>query len=375
MTDRNRFLAACCAAFLLILAPAYSGERATAELAHDRTFGPGQGVRIENLIGSITVTGGGDPGIVKIEADVVAEADDSAEAQGLAGAVTLDESESDGTVVIRVGFPVDDHTAFKVPRSELDGVMAKWVNPLIKKKTVATEYGGRSVELGPAKGATQIAVHVRVTLPRDVEGSFKQYLGSLDVKRLRGATKVEVVQGQATAAQLYGTLAARLSGGTMTVKSFHGTSLDVHTGSGDVELIDVASDEIRLRSGSGVIGGHRVTTQALHVDTDSGPIRLTEVEPRHVEIESDTAPVDLTTHLRTTRNASIRSGSGNITLRIGDVTPFELDGDTDSGSVKAKGLKVDVLEESKNDAVIRRGKGGVALKVESDSGNVLVRAM
>ena len=77
-------------------------------------------VAFENLIGSITLKGGGNPGRVKVEAQVIAEGETAEQAQALADSIRLDRTNADGGAVIHVAYPVNDYTAFKMPREETD---------------------------------------------------------------------------------------------------------------------------------------------------------------------------------------------------------------------------------------------------------------
>lgn len=371
-TARTRRLWIAVAAIALASAPLAAAERADRTLALEGDIDDGGFLRVENLLGSITVEGASDDGKWRVEARIVAEGDSREIADGLAEGFTL-ERDADDETVVRVGFPTDRYTSFRMPRSEAEGIVSKvssFVTPFVKKKSVALEYDGAKVEVGNLRGATPAAVHVRVWLPLDTVVELDQAVGSLVVARLRGTTSLAIDEGQVVAMQMYGDLAIRTGGGHVEIKSFRGDRLRVQTGQGTVSLVDVHADAVELRSSSGAIEGHTIQAASLAVDSDTGDVVFEGVEPSAFEVRSGSGEIDLATRLRRTTQASIESGTGDVTLRVGDVTPFDLEATT--GSVKTKGVKrVDVVERTDGLTRLRRGSGGVDLRIVAGGDFVL----
>lgn len=363
---------------IVTVGAAAAAEVAEVERSWERAFAPGDALRIENLVGSITVDGASDPGVVRVRARVVAEADDAEAARALAEAVDLEVVDGDPGPTLRPTWPVDRITAFRVPASETGGFVSRvtsWVGSKIRKQTVATEWDGRAVEVGSAKGATPLAVHLHVSLPLDTVTELRQVVGTLDVARLRGDTTLEIVEGQAEAMQLYGTLRVRTGGGDVGIKTFKGDTLVVETSSGPVEVVDARVDRADIRTGAGPVRIESAQAESLGVRSASGDVLLVAVESRALDVRSEQGEVDVATRLKRTREATIVSG-GDVVLRVGEVTPFDLVATTRKGGVDAKGIDLEPIARA-DDGLPRwrRGHGGVDVRVEALRGSLTVRAI
>jgi hypothetical protein len=345
-----------------------AGERAESTLELDATLADGAVIEVENLLGSIEVRAVEDVRAVRVEALVIAEAETLDAARELAATVDLSELSIDDGIKVSVGFPVEDRTAFRLPKSELGGLFSKWVSPLINKSKIAVQYRGQTVEVGQAKGAAQLVVHLKVWIPFDVQSRFRQVVGSLQTAALRGEMSVEIVDGTMTCEQYYGSLQARTGSGDVLVHSFHGERLDVQTSSGDVEVQEIRAEEARLRTSSGKIRGGAITGQSLEVKTGTGGISLEEIETISFQVNTDSGGVDLGTNLKQTREAAVESSTGSVTLRVGRFAYFDLMAHTKAGAVKTKGLPIDVEQQEDGASRLRHGSGGADLIVRSGGG-------
>lgn len=357
---------------LLVAALAVSGaaasERAETRLTHEQPLAAGGWIGVENLVGSMTVRSGGKPGLVTVEARVVAEADTRELASALAGSVRLDLRDGDAGRLVHVSYPVEQHSAFRMPRSESEGLIAKWMPPLLHRKTVAVSYDDRLVQVGKSKGASALAVHLEIRLPLEIRASLTQTVGTIHCLGLRGEIDLEVVEGTLLAEQIYGGLQARTAGGELTVTKFRGERFDLQTSSGDIALADVEAGETRLRSSSGAIEGRTISAGAMTVDTATGDVTLEDLESIRLILNTESGHVDLGSKLQRTREASIHSASGDVTLRVGMLAPFDLEARTESGSFKNRGVSLEVLDEDDRGASVRRGRGGAELQIATVSG-------
>ena len=353
-----------------------AGEIADVERTWEQPFEPGAFLRVENLVGSITVDGASEAGVVRIRARVLAEGDDWEAATALASTVDLEVEQTERGPVVRTTWPTDRHPAFRPCRAEDSGFMTRmtsWVSPLVRKRTVATQWRGRSVEVGNVRGAPAIAVHLHVSLPLDSVTEFRQVLGTLDVARLRGQTDLEIVAGDISAVQLYGRLSVRTGGGSVEVKTFKGDALDVLTSSGDIEVVDIRADRVGLTASSGWVRGDTVEAESLSIESGTGDVELQGIEPRVLDIRAPDGAVDIATRFKRTREASILSG-GDITLRVGEFTPFDLVTETGKSDLKARGVKMEVVERDNDGPIhLRRGSGGVDVVVRAEKGSITVR--
>ncbi len=374
MSKSSRIATSIFLALLAVPAPVAAAQHESA-LSADGALGDATTIRVENLLGSITVHGGAEAGSFSVRGRVVAEGRSDEEVAALAGAVRL-RSERDGeTLRIVAEVPLDRHTAFRLPKSEGKGRLSRWLGAFSRKGSVAARYDGQPVEVGSAKGAAALAVHLEVHLPYDVDVEVDQVAGAVRCERLRGVVSVSVVDGTLEAVQVNGSLAARTGRAELDVKTFRGESLTLQTGSGDISLIDVVGDSARVMTGSGAVRGQLVRVDELTVDSGSGNVDLSEVEPGTFDLKTASGTVDVAGQLRSMRHGEIHSGSGDVTIRVGHLTSFDLLARTEKGSVKFRDLALELVEEGEDGTHLRHRSGGRELKVTTDKGDVVVRAL
>ena len=83
----------------------------------------------------------------------------------------------------------------------------------------------------------------------------------------------------------------------------------------------------------------------------------------------------MATELKHTKEASIRSTTGDVTVRLGTFAYFQLEATSTNGAVKGSGVNVEVDQFEKNTATLTRGNGGAKLNVESQSGQIVIRPL
>ncbi len=142
-------------------------------------------------------------------------------------------------------------------------------------------------------------------------------------------------------------LRAETGSGTHRVRGVR-RGVDVSSGSGDVELEDIAGG-VRADTGSGNVRGHRVAGP-VDVSTGSGDVRLDLAAPGSVRAHT---------------------GSGEVEVR-GVVGGLAID--TGSGNVVAAGVPRGrwTVETSSGDVAIRAGRQSYDLDVDTGSGDITV---
>jgi len=343
------------------------------DLEQHFTAAKGSSVSIENLLGEIHVLPQPKGRDVRIRAHVVSEAADAAEARRLAEEVQLVRGNEDGTVTWSVTFP--EAELFRMPKDGVARVYAKWLAPLVKRKMVSTRYQGREVEVGSARGATALSVVLTVEVPMDLNLTAYQHVGTLECNGVRGSVALQVKEGELHAGRMFGELRVTTEGASARVSNFNGDTLSVETGNGNIEVLGVRSDMVRIESARGAVHVDQVETVRLQASTESGKMILQGLEPESMEVSSGTGDLDLTTELKRTQDASIRSTSGNVTVRLGTFAPFQLEAKSTTGVVKGNGVNVEIDQLEKHSARLTRGSGGANLRVESESGRVVIQPL
>ncbi len=165
------------------------------------------------------------------------------------------------------------------------------------------------------------------------------------------------------------------------------SDLDLESGSGDVRLHEVAGP-IRLHTGSGDVKGN--IGGAFRAETGSGDIRVEaggagdvdvhtgsgNIEIRGVNgmLRADAGSGDIQIEGTQKSNWELHTGSGNVTLRLPRTAAFNLDARTSSGSVTVDQpvtmtVQGRVQEQRKSIVGTVRG-GGPSLVVHTGSGDI-----
>src|SRR6185503_20010191 len=105
--------------------------------------------------------------------------------------------------------------------------LAKWLSGW--SGSTATEYDGRRVKVSGTEGVLVWAdVEVRVPA-RDVEARFRNVVGALSAKGVRGKVRLDTASGDVRVADARGQIAADTGSGDIRVSGVEG-SVDVDTG-------------------------------------------------------------------------------------------------------------------------------------------------
>ena len=158
-----------------------------------------------------------------------------------------------------------------------------------------------------------------------------------------------------------------------------GLALNLHTGSGDVEIDNVGrylksetgSGAIRahgiagpsdLRTGSGDIELQQLAPGEVHASTGSGSIRISGINGA---LTARTGSGDIEANGTLTGPSHLQSGSGSIRAHIGKESHLSVDATTGSGSIRIAGNSSDHHHMS---APINGG--GASLEAHTGSGDI-----
>jgi hypothetical protein len=371
----NRHVFALC---LLVIAVVGSGSVAALETAEttltaEGNIGRGETLVVENLLGSVRLVATTSPGAVKIEALVAAEAKQPEQARALVDSIRIDRVTEGSETRFHVSFPVDRHSAFRLPKSGMKGMLKRWTAPVMKNST-SVDYDGKQVEVGANRKATGLAVYLTVTVPYDRTVVVRQRVGSIDGRALRGTLHVASVDGEILLERCLGSLHVETERGDVRVVSFQGDDLDLTSQQGNMDLREIRASKAVLQTETGTIRSAGVVSEELHVESTSGDVHLGGMEPRRAEVKSGSGKLDLATNMKTLRDAVIQSTTGDVTLRVGQLTHFDLQAETKSGEVKTLGgVTLDLVAQDGLVSQLKHGQGGPHLRISALGGNVTVR--
>jgi hypothetical protein len=335
----------------------------------------GGSLAIENLLGSIQVTGGGPPGAATIEGRIVADTGSEAETRELLEGVRLVKQEGGGSARVHVAFPLDRAASFFPPRESEAArrLVGGWIDALAALVSETTvPYEDREVRIGKARGSLGLAVHLVVTIPDGSTASFDLGAGSVRIARVRGTIRAGVGHGRLLAEQAYGSLELGTEAADVTLRTFKGESLRVETTTGNVSLIDADAKTAGITTGSGGCEATGLTGGSIRAATGEGDLFLSGLEAERYELSTTSGNLTVLTNLDRAKGAALRTGSGNVLVRVGRNAPFRMEIATVSGAVRAEGEAIRITSPSKTTATVERGTGGVEIRVETASGSVRV---
>jgi hypothetical protein len=361
--------------FSLALAgsPSLALETAEVRRADEARLAARGSVVVENLLGSVRIVASADKAVARIEARAVAEAKTPDEARALAESIRIERETEGADVRFRVVFPVEQHAAFRPPKGGVKGWIGRWTGSMFRE-TREVDYGGRRVQVGTDRKAAGLAVDVTVTVPHDWTTTVRQRAGTVEGRALRGDLRIVTTDGEVAVERCLGRLAIDAQHGRVRVAAFQGEALTLELVEGEVELSDVRAAAVRLRTDSGAIHGSGVSSDELAIESGSGVVELGAVEPRSARVRTISGRVDLATYMRALRDAVIHSDSGDVVLRVGELTHFDLRAESKSGEVKTLGgVGLDLVAQDGLAQRLRHGQGGVDVQVSAPGGGVTVR--
>jgi DUF4097 and DUF4098 domain-containing protein YvlB len=193
---------------------------------------------------------------------------------------------------------------------------------------------GNSVRVGEMTDHSlfnNISIDYDVTVPADV--ALNVHSGSGDVEVNNVGRFVSAGSGS----------------GNIRVRGSHG-ALDVESGSGDLTIEDASAGDVKARTGSGNI----------HVNGFSGGFTA----------KTGSGDIDATGRLQ--GGGMISTGSGDVRLHLTPDSRFTLEGATGSGDIRVKtaGVVAANTETSRHHVTTEVNGGGPALQIRTGSGDI-----
>jgi DUF4097 and DUF4098 domain-containing protein YvlB len=146
------------------------------------------------------------------------------------------------------------------------------------------------------------------------------------------------------------------------------TRINSRTGSGD-QMIGSVTAGVRAQTGSGDIAIERIGG-GLHAQTGSGDIRV-EAVGGAIRAQTGSGSVDLTQV--TNADVEVRTGSGDVNVRLSNDAAFQLSAHTGSGSIETS-HPIDIEGKRRRNRLegIVRG-GGHRVAISTGSGSIRIR--
>lgn len=231
------------------------------------------------------------------------------------------------------------------------------------------DWGGRTVSIRHGGGGLEAHADLRILVPEGQRLTLHVGVGEIEVANVNGLLDVRSRASAISARDVKGELTARTGSGRIDISRAELTRLQAATGSGGMDLVGITTRELRASTGSGAIEGREVSAERFDASTGSGGVRMEAVTTSDLRASSGSGGVRLEL-TRTPRDASIRSGSGGVSLTLPAATNAELDLQTGSGGISTE-FAVSMESVRRNELRGRIGSGADGrIRVTTGSGGV-----
>lgn len=368
-------LVAFCLLTLASLAPAFAAD---AQRQVERTLAAreGQVIELHNLAGNVTVVPAS-ASEVRISGTVHAAAANAAEAERVAGLITLAAEQVGDRWVVKAVYPLDESRKYCYPRRGAAQELP-WFLAWLDIGGSSFKYDDREVRVisQPATGALTLYADFRIELPAGVGVKVKNGIGLLASNGVHGAQTLDIATGEIQVEGGEGTLSADSGSGDVRIHDQKG-GVKVDTGSGDVRLEQVVAEKIDLDTGSGDI--HLVNvTGSLYGDTGSGDIVGNSLTLGATLVaDTGSGDVALSGDFSAVVKIGIDTGSGDVTLETspaGAVPQVRMAIGTGSGGITLDLPSVRVTRSGHSDMKAEIGSAAGTGSISTGSGDVTLRA-
>jgi DUF4097 and DUF4098 domain-containing protein YvlB len=288
----------------------------------------------------------------------------------VSGAVNLDLTTGAGSVTVRTGSSSEVQVTghIKVTNwlggSADDRIKRIEANPPIQQS-------GNDIRLGHSDDSElmhNISISYDLVVPPDTQLHSHTGSGSQNVEGLRKRLEIESGSGTLKISDIGDAVRAETGSGGIEIDRVKG-NVRAKAGSGTIRATDIAG-AFEGYTGSGHITLEQSASGSVRADTGSGGMELRGL---HGSLDARAGSGTITAEGNPTGAWSAHTGSGNIHLTLASDAAFDLDAHTSSGSIT---VNQPVTVQGSIGRKELRGKvrgGGVAVEVETGSGNIEIQ--
>ncbi len=375
---RLHLAAALCAAALL--APPAAAGTATVTRAWQFKPADAAGLRVDNLIGSVSLTPAAEGGF-HVTATINTDAEDAAAAEALAAAVEFRSQDAGAKSGFQVLLPAGRFPLIHDPGAPRGLVFGRsYVN-----------YLGERREISPnPRKAARVRVDLTIRVPAGASLAVDNRLGAIESRGVAATLRLETGRGSIAARDGRGTLGADTGSGAIAVANQSG-DLDANTGSGEISIVDCAcrigaktgAGRVRILRGRGSVSAGtgsgeielRDFAGPIRADTGSGDIVLSGVSAAEaIEADTGSGDVRIAGDLSGLERLDIDTGSGDVELRGAGWPDMRISIGTGSGSIEAEVPDAELVRSRRNSAELTLGDGRHRGRISTGSGDISLTA-
>jgi len=325
--------------------------------APERHLVSGEAVAIYNLVGRVTVTGGGGSDVAIA---VSRRGSDAARLAVETGAIDRDGRQWQS---LRVVYPSNrivatslgsrSRTSLKVRR---DGTFGDG----------GRDRGDEVVIAGSGSGLNA-AADLAVSIPPGKRVGLYLAVGEVTVTNVQGDLRIDVASAPVTASGVTGSLTVDAGSGAVDVRTIEG-ELSVDTGSGEVTVTGVRGTRLAVETGSGGVEGSKIIAETVAVETGSGDVMLSDVTAPSVSIETGSGEVTLAM-TQAPNLLAVETGSGDVEIRATEDLNAQVEFETGSGDIETD-FPVTIRKYSRDSVRGQIGEGKGRVRIETGSGDI-----
>lgn len=288
----------------------------------------------------------------------------------VSGQVDLDVRSGSGNITIHTGSTSTVHVYAKVKARD-SWLMGPSAKEKVQKITSnpPIEQQGNTIRIGRIEDRSlqqNVSIDYDLTVPAQTKVTAQTGSGDQKISGLALPLSARTGSGNITLDQV---VEARVTSGSGDLKmnSVKG-ALSAETGSGNI-VADGIAGSIVAHSGSGEIELNQVAAGDINVGTGSGNVKLRGVKG---SLRAETGSGDIEAEGEIAHDWRLGAGSGNIRLKVPSQASFNLDARTSSGTLKVNHPVTMQGTMSRNHIQGKVGNGGVLLEVHTGSGDIYV---
>lgn len=329
----------------------------TALEAQERHTVSGQAVAIYNLVGRMTVRGGGGSDVA---VEVTRRGADGADLRIETGPIDRHDRQWQS---LRVVYPADriiapdlgsrSRTRLKV---RADGTFGD-----------AGRNRGEEITIAGSGRGMEASADLTITIPGGKRVGVYLAVGEVTVRNVNGDLEVDVARADVSATDVSGSLEIDTGSGAVDVRTVDG-NLSVDTGSGAITIVRMQGDRFSAETGSGSIDGSGITAQSVSAETGSGNVELRGLAATRASVETGSGDVTLSM-MRATDVLTIETGSGDVEIQVPGDLSAQIDFETGNGQIETD-FPITIRRHSRDHVRGQIGDGAGRIQIETGSGDV-----
>lgn len=238
------------------------------------------------------------------------------------------------------------------------------------EKNPPIEQSGNRIQVGANRGSdgwNNVSISYDIVVPANTRLEARSGSGDLEIADVAGPVAVSTGSGDIRVGRIKAQVSANTGSGDVAVEG--AASVRASTGSGSVNAAAIRGD-VDARSGSGDIAVGQQGKGSVEVSTGSGDVALTGATGP-VRVRASSGDIEVQGAPSSTWDLSASSGS--VRLRLPSQGGFDLDLHSSSGQIETSMPIAITGSQSRRDLKGQVRGGGPRVQVSTSSGGIIIQ--